>query len=285
LPLSRITIPNTEFIHDKSGFQVLVVKDPHALVKAAGYLKFTHAGTDKSEAIYFRGERKIYGNLSPTLFRGFQSQKAKEKRTLAINKTLTSYRDNCRIFSKFGQHAHEPLLQHYGISTTWIDLVDNLWVALWFACHRAKSSGNLGQYLHFEKRVPSGNEEFAYILLVGTDIDKRHSKKPGFFHGDNTELIDLRMAAPSIFLRPHAQHGLLFRCRGDHVERPHDYSKQIRGLIRVSLSDALSWLGDGKIVGTHSLFPPAFYDDGYRILLESDVEIEKGIGGISLVGA
>ncbi|MFQ3248114.1 MAG: hypothetical protein ACI9SP_004774 [Arenicella sp.] len=285
MPLSRITIPDTEFVADASGIQVLNVRDPHALVKAAGYLKFTHAGTDKSEAIYFRGERKVYGNLSPTLFRGFQSQKAKAKRITAIKNTLASYRDNCPIFSKFGFHAHEPLLQHYGISTTWIDLVDNLWVALWFACHQAKSSGDQGQYLHFEKRVPSNKDEYAYILLIGADINKRHSKKAGFFHGDNTELVDLRMAAPSIFLRPHAQHGLLFRCRGDHKERPHDYSKQIRGLIRVSLNDALSWLGEGKIVGTHSLFPPAFYDDGYRILLESEVDITKGIGGISLVGA
>jgi hypothetical protein len=285
LSLSKITIPDAEFVDDESGVQVLNIRDPHALVKAAGYLKFTHAGTDKSEAIYFRGERKLYGSLSPTLFREFQSQKAKAKRIKTINNTIAGYRENCHIFKKFGRHAHEPLLQHYGISTTWVDLVDNLWVALWFACHNAKSSGSLGQYLHFEKRLPSNQDKYAYIQLVGADIDKRHSKKPGFFHGDNTELVDLRMAAPSVFLRPHAQHGLLFRCKGNHEERPHDYSKQIRGTIRVNLSDALAWLGDGKIVGTHSLFPPAFYDHGYRILLESEVEPAKGIGAICLVGA
>lgn len=285
MSLSKIVIPNTELINDSSGLEILSISDPHALIKAAGYLKFTHSGTDKSEAIYFRGERKIYGNLGPTLFRGISSQTTKAKRITAINSVISEFRKKEKIFGKFGKYAHEPLLQHYGYSTTWIDLVDNLWVALWFACHKARASGSNGEYLHFERRVSTADEEYAYIILVGVDIDKRHSKKPGFFHGDNTELIDLRMAAPSIFLRPHAQHGLLFRCRGDKIQRPSDYKKQIRGVIRVTLADALSWLGDGKIVGAHSLFPPAFYDDGYRILLESDVQSVSNVGCVSLVGA
>lgn len=285
MPLTKITIPGTEFVNNDYGLKMLHVSDPHALVKAAGYLKFTHSGIDKSEAIYFRGERKIYGTLVPSLFRGYSSIPAKEKRISAINSTLYNFRSGCRIFSKFGRHAHEPLLQHYGISTTWIDIVDNLWVALWFSCNNAKSANGKFHYMHFEKRVPSANEEYAYIILIGVDIDKRHNKKPGFYHGNNTECIDLRMAAPSVFLRPHSQHGLLFRCKGGNAERPTDYSRQVRGVIRVNLSDAISWLGEGEIVGTHSLFPPAYYDNGYRILLESDVDIPKDIGSISLIGS
>jgi hypothetical protein len=121
--------------------------------------------------------------------------------------------------------------------------------------------------------------------LIGADINKRNGQKPGYYFGENTELVDLRMAVPSVFLRPHAQHGLLFRCKGAANERPNDYSKQIRGIVRVSLKDALDWLGEGKIVGTHSLFPPPFYDNGYQILLESGVAIDKHIGSISMVGA
>ncbi|GAA0468199.1 hypothetical protein Ade02nite_79030 [Paractinoplanes deccanensis] len=33
------------------------------------------------------------------------------------------------------RYAAEPLLQHYGIRTRWLDLVGNIWSALWFACH------------------------------------------------------------------------------------------------------------------------------------------------------
>ena len=34
-----------------------------------------------------------------------------------------------------------------------LDVVDNVWVALWFACHTAHSYGKHDEYLHFEKRV------------------------------------------------------------------------------------------------------------------------------------
>lgn len=286
MPLSKITIPGTEHVTDKqSSIKVLHINDPHALVKAAGYLKFSHAGIDKSEAIYFRGERKIYGSLSPTLFRNVHQAKSKDNRLCSVNKAVKSFNDTCSIFKTFGDYAHEPLLQHYGIATSWIDLVDNLWVALWFACHQAKASGEISQYLHFERRIATSENDFAYILLVGADIDRRNSKKPGYYFGNNTELVDLRMAAPSVFLRPHAQHGLLFRCKGRNNERLNDYSKQIRGVVRVKLRDALDWLGDGKIVGTHSLFPPPFYDNGYQILLESGADVDKHIGSISMVGA
>ncbi len=286
MPLRRITIAGTEkIIEPETNTEVLHVNDPHALVKAAGYLKFSHATSDKNEGIYFRGERIIYGSLSPTLFRNIQQSKTKERRINLVNKAIESFREKCSIFGKFGTYAHEPLLQHYGISTTWVDIVDNLWVALWFACHQAKSTGDCGQYLHFERRIPKTNNEFAYILLVAADINRRDQAKPGYFSGKNTELVDLRMASPSVFLRPHAQHGLLFRCKGVDDERLNDYGQQIRGIVRVNLQDALAWLGDGKIVGTHSLFPPPFFDAGYQILLESGAEIDKQIGSIALVGA
>ncbi|MEW4341570.1 FRG domain-containing protein [Vibrio diabolicus] len=286
MPLSKLTIPDTERVIEKgSNREVIHVNDPHALVKVAGYLKFSHALTDKSEGIYFRGERKIYGSLSPTIFRNVHQSKSKENRIVSVRNALKEFNDKCHILQGFGEYAHEPLIQHYGVHTTWVDLVDNFWIALWFAYHRAKGAGECGQYLHFERRIPSEEDKYAYVVLVGVDIQRRDKFKPGYFHGPNTEMVDLRMAAPSVFLRPHAQHGLLFRCKGVNNERPNDYSKQIRGIVRVKLSDALDWLGDGKMVGTHSLFPPPFYDSGYRILIESGAKIDKHIGSIGLVGA
>lgn len=282
--LAKLGLQNVEIIESNAQFDILHVKDSHNLIKAAGYLKFTHSSTDKSEGIYFRGERKIYESLSPTLFRSVKNQNAKQRKTSLLNNALKEFNNKCPIFAKFGQYAHEPLLQHYGISTSWLDVVDNIWIALWFACHQAKSAGENNEYLHFEKRTPKPNE-YAYILLIGADIDRRHSGKPGWFHGENTELIDLRMATPSVFLRPHAQHGLLFRCRGVSHQRPHDYRQQIRGIIRVDLNDALDWLGQGKIVGTHALFPPAYYDIGYRILLECGAKYDNDLGSIALIGS
>lgn len=283
MPLSKVTIKGTSWTKDASGVSVLHADEPHALVMAAGYLKFNLV-REKNEGIYFRGQRKLYGSLVPTLYRSLKTQKAQDNKHAALANLITQFRKSGKIFSSFGDYAHEPLLQHYGISTSWIDLVDNVWVALWFACHRAMAIGKFSEFMHFEKRIPS-DDEFAYILLVGADISNRARHKPGYYFGDNTELVDLRMAAPSVFLRPHAQHGLLFRKKGEEGGRPLDYSDQVRGIIRVSLGKAIDWLGAGKMVNTHSLFPPPFYDNGYQILLTCGVTGDAATGTIAHIGA
>lgn len=284
MSLSKQTIKNSTYLKDPSGIDVLHVDEPHALIMATGYLKYTLA-KNKSEGIYFRGQRKVYDGLYPTLYRNTPSIKVQSAKHAALSSLIQRFIGSGKIFETFGDYAHEALLQHYGINTTWMDLVDNVWVALWFACHQAMSIGKNGEFVHFEKRLPSGSNEYAYLLLIGVDINQRSREKPGYFHGIKTELIDLRMAAPSIFLRPHAQHGLLFRRKGDSAGRALDYSSQIRGVIRVDLAKALDWLGNGKMVNTHSLFPPPFYDNGYQILLTCGVNGDRTTGTISHIGA
>ena len=283
-PLHNISLRGGSWTRDVSGEDVFHVDDPHALVMAAGYLKFK-LGKEYGEGVYFRGQRKLYSTLEPTLYRGVLSAGTRDTRGKRLSETIKAFRSAGGIFASFGNHVHEPLLQHYGISTTWVDLVDNIWVALWFACHQAMSTGKLDQYHHFERRSEHEADGYAYILLIAADLSKRNRCKPGYFIGRNTELVDLRVAAPSVFLRPHAQHGLLFRSRGVDGGRLLDYSSQIRAVVRVHLRDALRWLGEGTMVGIHSLFPPPLYDNGYGILLDCDVTPQSGVGTIAHVGA
>jgi hypothetical protein len=281
--LSKISIRNTEMVKDLHGLDVLHVRDPHALIQASGYLKFIRA-VDK-EAIFFRGQSQTYPTLIPKLFREIKGrQAAQSSRVRDRNLFTAEIVKRLRVFSTFAEFAHEPLLQHYGLSTTWIDLVDNIWVALWFSCYKAHVSGKSGLYLHFERRIPaSGSDQFAYILMVAADATQ--SGVPGLFKGQNTELVDLRVSCPSIFVRPHAQHGVLFRKRGKGVTRPMDYSDQVRGVIRINLSDALDWLGGARTLGVHALFPPPYYDHGYKLLLNERFQDTYGVGSIFIVGA
>ena len=204
MPLRKTTIRNTAWVKDDdTDTYVLHADDAHALIMAAGYLKFKFA---KKEVVYFRGQRKLYGSLVPTLYRGVKTQKAQGRRHKKLSELINEFVSNAPIFNKFGDYAHEPLLQHYGISTTWIDLVDNIWVALWFACYRALAIGKSKEFMHFEKRAYSLEERYAYILLIAADTVSCSHDTPGYFPGRNTELVDLRMSAPSVFLRPHSQH-------------------------------------------------------------------------------
>lgn len=284
--LSNLSIRDAEYVLETApSTHVFHVRDPHALVQAAGYLKFKN-GSGHGEGVYFRGETKLHGSLSPTLFRGVSTQAGQAKRINLLTKAIEEIRKGSNIFSSFPEAAHEALLQHYGFRTSWIDLVDNVWVALWFACHRARASGRLSEYLHFEIRSPHKEPNgHAYILLVAADHGKNTYQSAGVHVGKNTELIDLRVTAPSIFLRPHAQHGLLFRVRGGNVMRPIDYGSQIRGILRIALPDALAWLGSGQMLGVHALFPPPYYDYGYNLLLDQRFPGNKTVGAIAHVGS
>jgi len=204
----------------------------------------------------------------------------------AINRISKSIPHFARALKSTPDYAHEALLQHYGLKTTWIDLVDNIWVALWFACHHVRSVGPCGEYLHFERRVPRTDKTGkAYILLVAADIVAPDSRRPGLYSGQNTELIDLRVAAPSVFVRPHSQHGLLMRRRGNTIQRPVDYSSQIRGILEIELTNALEWLGNSTALSSHSLFPPPSYDNGYGNLLSLSFKGARNVGSIFHVGA
>jgi len=271
-------------VDSSSGQHVYHVHDPHALVQAAGYLKHV-LGCNGGEQIFFRGQSKLYQALPPTLFRGITRQAAQSRRIGISTSALKAARRGASIFHSFDEIAHEPLLQHYGFKTSWIDVVDNIWVALWFACHQAYSVGPTGEYLHFEQRGKSGSQEFAFILLISADSNPIKKSPPGTLIGKSTELVDLRVAAPSVFLRPHAQHGLLIRMRGDSGMRPIDYSSRIRGIVRIPLPDALDWLGSGKMLGVHALFPPPYYDHGYDILLRSGIAGSLDAGAIHHIGS
>jgi hypothetical protein len=289
--LTKLRIRDAETATDaSSGIDVFHVRDPHALVQAAGYLKFVLA--DEGKHVFYRGQSRLHQGLIPSLFRGHHSRQAQDKRICALKSAIEGARKRIKALGNLPEQVMEPLLQHYGLRTSWVDLVDNVWVALWFACYRAHAAGENGKFLHFEKRAPrteSTLERFAYIVLVAVDTMQGSTATPGLWRGDQTEFIDLRVAAPSIFLRPHAQHGVLFRLKGDAVRRPNDYHPAVVGAIRVGLDDALEWLGEGTLLNIHALFPPPLYDHGYRFLLQdwSSTHIPESslIGVIHHVGA
>ena len=203
----------------------LEVYTPHALNQAVGYIKYFH-GTD---GVYFRGQTKTHATMRASLFRMVRSWTMVHKRVEALNILIKQARVKETFIASTPTYAHEPLLQHYGIRTRWLDLVDNVWVALWFGCYEAKATGNYNQYLHYIRR----REGYAYIVLINVGTEEPDSTKPGITRSGTAEIIDLRRAAPSLYLRPHAQHGLLFRPLEITKLADVDLSAHVAGLIRV----------------------------------------------------
>ena len=241
---------------------------------------------DKQYRIFYRGQTALYGKyhneMKPSAYRnGDCSREVKA----SINAVLKLPPFNGL---KISREAIEGMIQQYGGLSRWMDVVDNIWVALWFACHRAWVSSDMAEtnkskeyghssmwYVHYERRIPRmekfGNR-YAYIVLIGVE-EKLVLKSPGFYKSQRDELLNLRQALPSQFIRPHAQHGWLVRRR-----KGKGYVKDLRdmiyGIIKIPLEIALDWLGSSKAFSADSIFPPPAFDTGWRDLMFRD-EVAK----------
>jgi hypothetical protein len=284
-PLSKLTHEfGTHTVDKDSGLEVFDAPSSHALIQAAGYLKYNLAKST-GQGVFFRGQTRLYESLSPTLLRGVKEGPPNGRRRAKLDELLQSIDADGSALRAVPPDCREPLLQHYGIRTTWLDVVDNIWIALWFACHSANATGWPEEYLHFEKRIPKlrGEQEYAYVLLLASAHSTPLPGLPGRFRDERSETIDLRTAVPSHFVRPHAQHGLLVRRLSKTGQPVSDNLPLHVGTIRVQLEAALDWLGDATTLTTHSLFPPAFYDYGYRELLAGIKPTHKSLGSIHRV--
>lgn len=282
--LEKLTAFGATYTTDAdSGQPVLDVSSQHLLTRAAGYLKYA----DRSNGpVVFRGQPRLYGSLTPTLYRGIGRMGGKVKRDASYNMLAAQVRKAGALILSTPDYAIEPLLQHYGIHTRWLDLIDNVWIALWFACHRAVTIGSKSEYLHFEKRSSHNDTNpYAYILLIQTGTLLSDAKKPGLNVSNRARLIDLRVAVPSLYLRPHAQHALLMRRHEINSVADMNLQDFVVGVIRVDLESALQWLGQGDLLSTHSLFPPPTYDEGYRRLLNVSYLGGVDTGAITHIGA
>jgi hypothetical protein len=265
---------------------VFQVDSPHAFVQAIGYLK--HLAGTRGNVVAYRGQRKLYdAALVPSLFRGVTTQKMKAKREQQLGALLNGIARDKAVLQAVNKHAREPLLQHYGINTRWVDLVDNVWVGLWFACYRAYTLPRRPRFLHFERRdrISSDENAFAYVLVLEVERGVESAECRGLFEGVTGSWIDLRVASPSHFVRPHAQHGLLFRKKVYADYRDVDCSAFVVGVVRVRLTDAFDWIGQGRTLSAHAFFPPPLYDFGYRELLSEMPEVDEELGAIQHIGA
>ncbi len=144
------------------------------------------------------------GALIPSLYR----EKTNLSTTSKFYHRVNSIWNNNNSFAKSPKRIFEATIQHYGIKTTQIDIVDNLWIALWFASNEFRGKTIKSNEHLF---VSKSNREFGYILLVASDVLIPSQYNKGLYIGEQTELIDLRKALPSYYLRPHSQHAYMLR--------------------------------------------------------------------------
>lgn len=246
----KINVYNIETVHDLTQF--------------IGFGKYMN---NQNCNVFLRGQNELYnGNLIPSLYRG---RTKLDTITTKYNQRMNKLKTDIDSFSQYDRCVLEPLLQHYGVKTTYLDLVDNVWVALWFALHQTKSESiNSHEYVYYSNNTSL----YSYILLVATDAINV-SEKNGVYEGNSTRLVDLRKALPSYFLRPHAQHAYMLKKKGEAVS---DYSDLIIGIAKIPTELGFKWIGTSEFLTVSTLFPAAYFDSGYKILLKKYPEDEQG---------
>ncbi len=247
-----------------------------AFTQAVGYFKFKYK---ENFTILYRGQRTDYGSLVPSIFRGVTTESAIQSRNKSIDDLLLAVGHNKLFIDGVPDYAMEPILQHYGINTRWLDLVDNHWIALWFSLHRFLETKD-GMNIHCEARNIDDDDGYAYIVLVAAPRLWGNIHKPGIFEDTDATLVDLRICAPSIYLRPHSQHAYLMRRSSVFKGEQTDLRNRVVAIVRIPISAGRTWLGVGGLISANTLFPPPYYDSGYHKLLDKRPSMTKELSTI-----
>lgn len=217
----------------------LCIDNPHLLVRFAGYLK---EANNKSKVL-FRGQTKDYdGKMIPSLFRvNNMNEEILERRYNAYNYLVGKLRNDTKL-GRFQRKNDGAILQHYGIKTPWLDLVDNLYTAIWFAtmCRTKKEP--------FEY-IQRKNDQFGYIYFIRGD--------------SKIKFCELREEHSSLSLRLHTQHGISVKRKDEPWKLP-SLNEFIVGTVKFRIND--SWKLSGHLFDTKFMFPSKTYDRTYNYL-------------------
>ena len=244
---------------------IFKISSYHTLVQFIGYAKYLNRSTGN---VYLRGQHKMYDTLIPAIFRNCSSRNGGVcNRNTRISEIVRECTNRMDLIRDLDELVREPILQHYGIGTRWIDLVDNLWIAIWFGIHDWHTRILEREYRNVIPRQ-GGPNEYMYLLLICSDGINEDKNVPGLYKGDCTYTVDLRKAAPSTFLRPHAQHALLMRSKHLQTTEHLDLADRIVGIAKLKVDDCISWIGTNGLTSARNLFPPVNFDNGYGVLIE-----------------
>ena len=230
------------------------VNDPAVL---ASFVAFC---SRPSTRVVFRGSTDRHQHSVPSLFRDEHDQQCSNDE---LNARWRAYR--CLIDELHHQLKDRPrwknratmgaILQHYGIKTPWLDVVRNLYTAIWFATHEVDTCGS---------------------RLVVSWSDKTHGHIAMYCLESDTslKLVDLWDNDSSRHLRPHAQHGLSLakQCDdADTLSEQQDFREPYR-IAQVCFPNSLKWALCGHMFSCEFLFPDPERDDSLKQLCCSRIE-------------
>lgn len=158
---------------------------------------------------YYRGENQIFPQSQPTLLRRLELYDSEQERTverliayirIAEFKLFLLQFDIVRNWA--GDVLYEPLAQHYGLDTEWLDITNDFNVALFFAtCYW---DCILKKWLPLTKEQTEKNERSKYGVIFHMPCWQNTPRLISYANGDN----DVNLVLPigfQPFVRCHMQ--------------------------------------------------------------------------------
>lgn len=243
---------------DNENQPYLFIQDIAILSSFMGYLKF-QSRKEKNTSILMRGQNKNYSRMLPSIYRG---EKHKIKNLMRAHVELRRCVKEDFTPSRFRNERLEDLFQHYGIKSTGIDVVDNIFIALWFALMENNCSNPQKKQYTFTR----SEEDYGWIYFFKVNnyykVRTENAQTPALF------LADLRKDHSSLSLRLHCQHSYLIKSiQGgfDEIVENCAFEKSIEAIVKIPNMD--EFLPQGELFSVNHFFPSPDLDNTYKLFL------------------
>ncbi len=226
------------------------ISDYNILVRMVGRLR--NHFSQNSVRILFRGQRNHHNFVQfPSFLRNYVDSDRLGDYMIDVDWLhFFHVATRSRLSDSINLLAWEATLQHYGIKTRYLDVVDNLNKALWFSISDVRN------------RSVSQND-YSYLFVYGIQV--QHTVANGVWDSDNLRLIDLRHANPPLSLRSHVQDSMLFCDKRilsidfmttEKLEKFGNYSKYLFCVVKIPTTTVKSWFGAGSFLYSFDSFFP-----------------------------
>lgn len=187
--------------------------------------------------IFVRGQVKNHFAMAPGLFRC--AQVTPQALVEAEDELARKLAERIPV-GRFKRPDACALLQHYGFKTSWLDVLDNLFVAYWFASFRfaQKSDGAIA--------VGESGSSDGWLFLI-----RPPSSAP---------VVDLRSEHHPLSARPHVQHGVSVRCAV--------VSPDVRDWVVATVQTPVVGATSGALFTGSALFPSLSSDHTLKLLMK-----------------
>ncbi len=229
---------------NKGGMPRYLITDYRAFGLVTGIVRYFIHRENIHERLFYRGQTEEW-ELKPSLYRNIETH---DKMDLADSwrKQALEVLEKEKFDYKGTPDEREALAQHYGLATSFIDIVDHFQTALWFACDGQKDNNSVG-----------------YIYVISVPEDK-------------ATIIDLRNK-PSKWLRPHVQQGFCFKM--NHISQCGLVPKDYHIMTFVVPRELLERWSNYDVIKHNYMYPPEEDDSSYGFWQKVENHLNKvGLG-------